>query len=232
MLELVKSASRTPTNIGSVSLVGGGQMGWSFDPPQWFAAGKELLAPDAPAARIRKIIIEYEQFWAPWKSIPYSTLVDDSPVFYFQNTEAEAQSIGSLAQRRLESALHASFEADLLEDGLSHPAEEVIGQTLQSGKGPSVLGWLRVFCLDAAQPSFAASVLRCLGRQMDPGTDVWRVELVRNGLAMNDVEIRDAAVQAAESWGDSDMIDVLESHSEPVPWLQDYIHNVIDDLRK
>ena len=93
-----------------------------------------------------------------------------------------------------------------LEDGISHPAEEIIGQALQSGECPDVLAWLRALCLNTAQPSFAASVLRCLGRQSDPGTDKWRAGLVRAALATDDVEIRDGAVQAAESVGG------LESH--------------------
>ena len=54
--------------------------------------------------------------------------------------------------------------------------------------------------------------------------------LVRDGLAMDSVEIRDAAIQAAESWGDSELLDVLRSHSETEPWLQQYILDVIDDL--
>ena len=35
--------------------------------------------------------------------------------------------------------------------------------------------------------------------------------LVRDGLAMDSVEIRDAAIQAAESWGDSELLDVLST---------------------
>ena len=56
------------------------------------------------------------------------------------------------------------------------------------------------------------------------------VELVRDALALDDVEIRDATVQAAELWGDRDILPVLKSHSEPEPWLRDYIFHVINDL--
>ena len=161
----------------------------------------------------------------------YLALVDSSGGFTIGYPVAEPLVVESPAWTRLESALYASFEAEPLEDGLSHLTEKIIDQVLQSGDGPSVLRWLREFCLDATQPSFAASVLRCLGRQLDPGTDVWRAGLVRDGLAMSHIEIRDAAVQAAESWGDSGLVDVLESHTEPVTWLQDYILDVIEDLR-
>ena len=49
---------------------------------------------------------------------------------------------------------------------------------------------------------------------------------------MDDVEIRDAAVQAAESWGGREVVDVLMSHDEPEPWLRECIPEIIDDLRE
>ena len=126
--------------------------------------------------------------------------------------------------------LDAAFQADSLEDGVTHPAELVIDEALRSTETEPVLHWLKEFCLDAARPGFAASVLRCLGRQTSPGTVSWRVGLVRTALAMNDVGIRDAAIQAAELWADREVITVLESSHHPEPWLRDYIRDVIDDL--
>lgn len=145
---------------------------------------------------------------------------------------AGSESRDGVGEAALESALQASFEAAPLGDGSGHPAEKIIDEALQSGAGPSALGWLKAFCLDAARPGFAASVLRCLGRQADAGTADWRVALVRDGLATDGVEIRDAAVQAAEAWGDLGMVEVLESHREPVAWLREYIGSVIDDLAR
>ena len=133
-------------------------------------------------------------------------------------------------QARLVNKLHAAFEAESLEDGMHHKAEDIIGQVLQSREDQRILEWLRAFSLDDTQPSFAASVLRCLGRQEHLGTSSWRSELVRDALALDDVEIRDAAVQAAELWDDHEILPVLKSHSEPEPWLRDYISDVIDDL--
>ena len=166
-----------------------------------------------------------------WVRSNYQVLADSSGCFFIGFSFAEQLVAESSALTRLESALHATFETDPLEDGMSHPAEVILDQTFRTREGPSILKWLREICLDSAQPSFAASVLRCVGRLLDPGTDVWRAGLVRDGLAMNDLEIRDAAVQAAESWGDPGLADVLKSHSEPVAWLRDYILDVIDDLR-
>ena len=170
-------------------------------------------------------------FEIPWDTLSHLELEDSSGYFFIGYSFAELLVADNPARARLDSALQASFEAELLESGMSHPAEEIIGQALQSEEGKSILAWLRDFSLDASQPSFSSSVLRCLGRQLDIGTVEWRVELVGNALSMNDVEVRDAAVQAAESWGDAELIHVLESHSEPVRWLQKYIVDVIDDLR-
>ena len=133
-------------------------------------------------------------------------------------------------QRRLAHKLHAAFETEPLEDGMHHKAEDIIEQALQPGEDQRILEWLRAFSLDIEQPVFAASVLRCLGRQEHLGTRKWRSELVRDALVLDDVEIRDAAVQAAELWGDPEILPVLKSHSEPEQWLRDYISDVIDDL--
>ena len=113
---------------------------------------------------------------------------------------------------------------------MNHLAEEIIGAVLQSSTEPCLLGWLRAFSPDVTQPSFAASVLRCLGRLAEPGTSRWRAELVGAALASEELEIRDAVVQAVESWKDPELIDLLESHSEPVTWLRDYARDVFDDL--
>ena len=188
---------------------------WSPREQSWFPEGFTIAVMDMPL---------------DWISFP--AFEDSSGGFSFNCVVSEPLVAKSPAKAQLNSALRGSFEAEPLEDGMDHAAEEIIKQVFQSREGPSVLGWFREFCLDATQPSFAASVLRCLGRQIDPGTDNWRASLVRDGLAMIDIEIRDAAVQAAESWGESDLADVLESHSEPMTWLQDYIRDVIDDLRQ
>ena len=151
-----------------------------------------------------------------------------------QHYEEDGQTLltdqGSRLRVRLEIALHAAFESDPLEDGFHHPAEEIIAAALVSTAAPAVFGWLKGFALDTAQPGHAASVLRCLGRQTRPGTEAWRVELVRDALATEDVEIRDAAAQTAELWADAGMIAVLRNHDESAPWLADYIREVVDDI--
>lgn len=156
--------------------------------------------------------------------------VSNLDVAGFRPAAEQRSFVESQEQEQLAAKLRAAFEAEPIEDGMNHPAETTIRRALQSGKGRDVLEWLRIFSLDTAHPGFAASVLRCLGRQERPGTGSWRVGLVRDGLATEDVGIRDAAVQAAELWGDRNMRKVLEEHSEPVLWLRDYVRDVIEDL--
>lgn len=131
----------------------------------------------------------------------------------------------------LTNRLWAAFEAEPLEDGVSHPAEDAITEALDELGTPRALECFRDISLDMDNPAFAASVLRCLGRQADLGTGEWRIGLVRVALGSDDAEVRDAAAQAAESWGDFGMLAALEAHDEPTAWLKDYIDAIVDDMR-
>lgn len=130
---------------------------------------------------------------------------------------------------QLEDKLRVSFESDVFEDGMDHPAEQIIATALQSSDA-EVLHWLRSFSLNGEHPWFASSVLRCLGRHKDPGSSAWRINLVRDALDVDDLEIRAAAVQAAELWADQDLEHILGTHKESDRWLSSYIQDVIEDL--
>ena len=133
-------------------------------------------------------------------------------------------------RRRLRDRLRASLDAEPLEDGMAHPAESVIAAALDSEDPDTVLRWLRSCCLDTSNPTFAVAVFVCVARQPGVGTAEWREDLVRGGLAVDDVEVRDAAMQAAEYWADPGFLHVLSAHSEPVGWLDEYRRGVMDDL--
>lgn len=134
---------------------------------------------------------------------------------------------------RLKDLLYASFEAEPLEDGIDHPAEDIIGDAIRSTNEVRVLDWLSGACLDSEHPTFSASILRCLGRQAHLGTESWRTELVSKALTVDDAEIRDAALQAAEFWGGLSMLDILKIKvkTEPLQWLRNYMQDVIEDLK-
>ena len=134
---------------------------------------------------------------------------------------------------QLRDSLYASFEAESLKDGIDHPAEEIIGNAIRSAGSDHVFDWLYRACVNTEHPSFSASVLRCLGRQVSPGKVSWRIKLVREALEIDDVEIRDAALDAAGSWGGPVMRNVLKDkvQTDPLQWLRNYMQDIIEDLR-
>ena len=131
---------------------------------------------------------------------------------------------------KLEISLYSALEAEPLEDGMDHPADQIIEIALRNTRDERILEQFGVLCLDIERPSFASSILHCLGRQTDIGNAAWRAGIVHSALTTDDIEIRDVAVHAAEFWGGAKIVDVLMSHNEPEPWLRDYIREVIDDL--
>ncbi len=190
----------------------------------------ELLstAPDAAELQIQLVRRKYE-LERKWATADEPYIPQDA---WHRNIHVDACSFEVSEQSRLMLSLHASFEAEPLEDGMDHPADEIIRGALRDAKDDRVFHWIKESCLDAKRSSFAASVLRCVGRQMYPGSEAWRTELVRCALDMEDVEIRGAAIQAAEFWGGPDICEVLKAHDEPLQWLRNYVRDVIEDLRE
>ena len=141
-----------------------------------------------------------------------------------QKTESSAT---AKEQARLLDDLRTAFRQEPFEDGVEHEAEQIIASAL---KEAYTLPWLREFITNEEEPVFAASVLGCLGRQISPGSETWRCELVRTALTINNIEVRDAAVVAAHEWGDKELARVLTSHQESVPWLHHYIQVVVNAL--
>ena len=140
------------------------------------------------------------------------------------------QPVPELSQDRLDTMLSAAFEVEPVEDGIAHPAEHILEDALHTADQRSLLGRVGALCADTTRSSFAASTLRCLGRLHSPGSSVWRAAVIRAALASPAAELRDAAVQAAESWGDPQLVQVLRSHRETEPWLSRYVREVIEDL--
>ena len=139
---------------------------------------------------------------------------------------AHVVAVGEAERERLARRLSRAFETEPLEDGWSHPAEDILAGVFAHERAAE---WLTALCVGPARTSDAASTLACLARLHRPGDGTWRKELVRRALAIEDIELRDAAVQAAESWADRELGDILRHHRDRVSWLQDYIERVIRD---
>jgi len=113
-----------------------------------------------------------------------------------------------------------------VEDGVSHPSEPWLARFLEQHGTMALYSEMFEGRLGAAR---AASLLRLLGRQkpQDPGM---REKILRAALASSSIEVRDAAVQAAELWEDHTAIEVLRSHVEQTRWLADYINRVLQQI--
>ena len=236
LLETHSSVGSTPSDFVPNFLPSMDPSSGSYYVLRWLDYGKESLASSSDIVSLQKATVElaYDLYLnrhsadaagTLWNAELFRMLVDEVCFVQVKPLQREDQ-----AKTRLSSRLWAAFESEPLEDGMYHPAEQIIGEALQSKESELALEWLRELSLDAAHQTFSAEVLRCLARQEHPGSALWRTELVREGLAMDSVEIRDAAVQAAEWWDDRDLRDVLKSHNEPVHWLRNYIREVIEDF--
>lgn len=150
----------------------------------------------------------------------------------FQPDDEWEDTVQPEGQVRLAARLHAAFEEEPFEAGMDHAADAIIEEALRSAADTRIFEWLWALCLDPVYSGISASVLCCLGRQAHPIPMAWGTELVRSALNMEDAEIRDAAVQAAEFWGGQDIRHGLKAHREPLPWLGKYIQGVVEDLEE
>lgn len=125
--------------------------------------------------------------------------------------------------------LDMAFNAEPLEACVWHPAEDLLAAAFEPDASPAVLRAIRDRCLAADRPFFAAELLRCLARLPDPGSESWRSGLVRDALSSGTLEVRDAALEAADAWADAAVLRVLRSHRDPDPELQGHIESVIRD---
>ena len=211
-----------------------------YDAPRRLAVGKDSLAISSDAASLQKRVMDLARRLVLDRALAGSTDVTMVTGLFpmhvdiagFEKATTLQTPVGNREQERLAVMLRAAFETEPFEDGMDHPADQIIENALRSTENQRILDWFSALSLDAKHPSLASSVLRCLGRQTHIGTAAWRAELVRDALAKDDIEIRDAAVQAAESWGGQEVVDVLISHDEPEQWLRECIPEIIGDLRE
>ena len=242
MLMLIKAyspaSSTTRTFVPAMSELPQGTGKAADGAARELADGQHSLASSVHAARLQQAIVDLTrrlylesatnaEVWAPRYARLFPVLVDASS---YPPAEACEQGGYDPRRARLAGRLWRAFEAEPVEDGMDHPAEHVIRATLELGREHGALAWLAEWALDMEEPTFAASVMRCLARQEQPGTVLWRAALIEAALAGESIEIRDAAVQAAESWGEPEIAAVLHGHEEPVGWLRKYIRDVLEDL--
>lgn len=85
-----------------------------------------------------------------------------------------------------------------LEDGFTHPAEAVLRPYVRCS---GIDQWVERLLAEEPQDSRQAVLLRLVARVGLPGSSVTRQRLVLDGLARPESELRDATIQAVETWG-------------------------------
>ena len=117
--------------------------------------------------------------------------------------------------------LRGDFEREPVEDGMEHEAEHTLERAFRDIQETPLTGWLEETCTDHGSPALASSVLRCLAVMEKPGRPEWRAGLVARALASDDLEIREAGIQAAEHWAEPGTTEALAAHEEPAPLAQE-----------
>lgn len=122
------------------------------------------------------------------------------------------------------------LESEPFENGVRHPLEGSVRNALRSDR--QVRDWIRAAVLETFEDSFAADLLRCVGRMDYQLVGGWGIELAEAALASRSVELRDASLQALESWGRPSLV-ALRAHleREQTNWLRAYTDQVIRDLQ-
>ena len=164
-------------------------------------------------------------------------------------TQGSQTSDQTIDLAELISRLSSEFEAQPIEDGLSHPADSIVEHHLDLLVETTPTDLL--VALAKCEPLLPSSVVKSLGRCAYPwkcrsgsfpdsvnedGRSVagtassWRHELIDISLRTGNILLRDAAVQAVEDWEDASLLPLLQVHQESEPWLRGYISDVISDL--
>lgn len=150
-------------------------------------------------------------------------LIQGAP--FFDLTRIDRQYI------RFRSKLVAALLDEPIEDGVTHPAEDVIDENLRINSY-ECRDWLSRAIAEhyQARPSISASIVRCVGRLEYDRVGHWGMQVADDALRHRDVEVREAAVRALEAWGGCEAVGMLRAHRDSVAWLNEYVSQVIVDL--
>lgn len=161
----------------------------------------------------------WREFWARYRPAPRRRA---------ETVSGESERPGDAGQRLL-MRVGMALDAEPLEAGMDHRAESILAEALDGSATSGMLDAVRDGCLADAGRLAAADLLRCLARLSEPGTDRWRADLIRDALKVGAVEVRDAAIEAAETWKSRSMRDVLQSHVDPDPELRSEISEIVSE---
>ena len=114
-------------------------------------------------------------------------------------------------------------------NGYFHPIEDVLKHLFNEDTNIAA-EMLGNIIANEKKGLLAAAIIKCISRIESENIKKIGTRLAGSALKQKDTEVRDAAVQALESWGNRDAVIILKQHDEKVPWLKEYIDGVIEDI--
>lgn len=136
-------------------------------------------------------------------------------------------------EKRFAERVVGSLREAPVEDGYSHPVEQIIKDALIEFPAAAPQ-WVQSIYIEniVTSPDISIGVLRCVGRLPYELIAPWGMVLAAGALSHQDIEVLEAAVRAFERWGGRGSIEILKSRvaAEPVPWMADYLGQVLLDL--
>ncbi len=114
--------------------------------------------------------------------------------------------------------------------GEEHPAEHEITNLLSNGtiRDPEYF-FDNLYLVLFTEPGSLYTLIRVLGRLDERLIFPWIHKFLQKGLGHYDIEVRSAAAYTLDKLGDKGSISLLKRHNEVVPWLQEYIEEVLAD---
>ena len=88
-----------------------------------------------------------------------------------------------------------------------------------------------VFVKNFENPSIITGLLRTLAHFDPDDINPIGVTMALGALKHKNIEVKECAIRAFESWGGEDSLRILENIEESEGWLRNYIDNVIEDIR-
>lgn len=123
------------------------------------------------------------------------------------------------------AAINALIDDEAVEDGYTHSAESALREHIEHYGAVALID--HAFMTES--PIRAADLVRLLGRIPEVEIELRR-KIVERGLASPHAAVRDAALQAAETWEDRSLVALLRDHRDAVPWLSQYADKIVRGL--
>jgi len=124
--------------------------------------------------------------------------------------------------------LDSALAQEPVVDGFNHPAEPILERAFERQPERLAHRFERLIS-EHLDSSKVADILRLFAR-LRPYRSEWRQQIVRTALGSSSPDVRDAAIQAIESWGEPGLTDLLRSHTDTADWLAQYAAGVLRDL--